>query len=506
MAINYAQATTDLVSLVERFASVSLTKRANHHIFGDEYWGNCPFCGTGTDRFHVWPQSERPHYWCRVCGAEGSPAQFLMKYAQMSFGQALDLLGLSREAAMTPAPPRPIQPGQPPCKEWQQMARWIVERAEAYLWHPNSQEGQRALAYLRGRGLTDETIHMAHLGYIPIQKDGKWHQSPLSHWGIDPDLVDEKRRKLGMRIPDGIVIPWFDDDAQTIWTLAVKRPFRAQGDTFEYGHVFGSGKGLYLAETVQPLWPVMMVEGEFDALSVWQEARDLLAVVATGGTNGGRVLYWQGYLRPVDRLLQSFDADEGGEAGAAYWLAKHPQARRWRPDRVGPYKDANDLLRAGEGMVRSWVQDGLAMFDARQTPADVRSEQTVPVQDEGEDEGELCAACLDMGEETLATVYHPPAELDDETLPPLCYCDAHDTMQGRGSISLRTGQPTAAVAASVPAKPGAKPAPVKKESIPPWLVPGSWDWRRQVQRQGLAEMERQRREWLAEHRRPFDLV
>jgi len=39
------------------------------HKIKDEWVGPCPFCGYGTDRFHVW--ADVGNYWCRQCGASG---------------------------------------------------------------------------------------------------------------------------------------------------------------------------------------------------------------------------------------------------------------------------------------------------------------------------------------------------------------------------------------------------------------------------------------------------
>src|SRR5690348_7549161 len=85
----------DLVSLIEQVSGIRLIRKARHWQDGPEYWGMCPFPGCGgKDRFHVWPEAARPHYWCRVCGAQGSPPWFLVAYRGMKYPQALVELGL----------------------------------------------------------------------------------------------------------------------------------------------------------------------------------------------------------------------------------------------------------------------------------------------------------------------------------------------------------------------------------------------------------------------------
>ncbi len=362
----------DFVSVVERQATINLTRRSNHKDFGDEFWGPCPFCKGGDNRFHVWPQGNRPHYWCRVCLREGSPAQFLMEYCNMTFGEALEALGLpDSEEEHEYSPPslnEQLARGAPPSKLWQTSASLIIERAIAYLWHPKSPEGQEALAYLKGRGLTDETIKKARLGYVPLGKDGRWYTGDFEKWGINPDeLREDQRAKGGVRIPDGILIPW--TEGNTVWKLCVKRP----GQVMSYGQVMGSSDGgLYNIDSVTADMPCMMVESELCALSVQQEAGDIINCVATGSTPKGRNSKLASDLVAASCILQSFDADEAGDEAAEYWLQRFKEkAMRWRPwadewSEQLRFKDPNEMLQNQEAFkeftgydLRGWVEAGI---------------------------------------------------------------------------------------------------------------------------------------------------
>ncbi|HEY7419544.1 MAG TPA: CHC2 zinc finger domain-containing protein, partial [Ktedonobacteraceae bacterium] len=391
---NYAEATIDLVSLVEQRAGVSLVRRANHFKFGPEYWGPCPFCGVGDNRFHVWPEGDRPHYWCRVCGKEGSPAQFLADYAGLSYAEAFEELGFLDETDFSTLPPRPAQhykPTSAPCKGWQEAGLALLERAERYLWHPKSPEGQQALAYLRGRGLCDATIKKFRYGYVPLLSDGSWFSEPFSHWGLDPLALTEQQRAKGcVKVPNGILIPWFADGQ--LWKLAVKRP----GEAMDYGQVLGSADGLYNVDSIEAGKPVMLVEGEFDALSVQQEAGDLIACVATGSVRKGRSTHWRDDLELASYVLVAFDNDppdehghKAGDEGAAYWLESLSHALRREPwafaeeeyaqvqaeysrngwewrDCAHRFKDCNEMLQYADDFkrwsgtdLRGWVQQGI---------------------------------------------------------------------------------------------------------------------------------------------------
>jgi hypothetical protein len=376
MPINYANANTDLVSLIEQKAGISLAPKANNFQFGKEYWGTCPFCKAGGDRFHVWPEGSRPHYWCRICGMQGSPAQFLVDYLGLNYYEANNELGfeyLEGQQQDRPEPSLRLEKEQPPSKQWQEAAMLILERAEHYLWHPKSVEGQQALAYLHWRGFQDETIKQARLGYVPLGKDGRWYKGTFEQWGIDPEkLRDELRAKGGVSVPNGILIPWLE--GSRVWKLATKRP----GEQMSYGQVMGSGEGLYNVDALEPGQPAQIVEGEFDSLSVQQEAGDLIACVATGSLTRGRTLRWLAHLRTCSAGLQSFDADPpderdicSGDEGAHYWLEKLPDFIRWRPwvdDVPGAwrFKDPNEMLQYKEEFrlftghtLRDWIQTGI---------------------------------------------------------------------------------------------------------------------------------------------------
>jgi DNA primase len=98
----------------------------------------------------------------------------------------------------------------------------------------------------------------------------------------------------------------------------------------------------------------MIVEGEFDALTVTQEAGNLVAAVATGSTCGSRRQRWQELLARASMVLVAYDSDEAGDTAAQWWLSVLPRARRCRPTS----HDVCEMLQDG-GDVRSWVEAGL---------------------------------------------------------------------------------------------------------------------------------------------------
>lgn len=119
----------------------------------------------------------------------------------------------------------------------------------------------------------------------------------------------------------------------------------------------GFAPALYNADCLTPAKPVVLVEGEIDALTIQQVAGDLVTAVATGATGGARRATHPARRALAPSVLVAFDADANGagDQAAAWWLGVLTTARRLRP--VGR-KDVNAMHTAGID-VRAWVQTGL---------------------------------------------------------------------------------------------------------------------------------------------------
>ncbi|HEY5005959.1 MAG TPA: CHC2 zinc finger domain-containing protein [Ktedonobacteraceae bacterium] len=314
---------------------------------GGEYAGPCPFCG-GKDRFRVWPDSDRPGFWCRGCGKRGDAIQYLRERDGLTFQEAQAQLtsgALFEEALATTsvkkAKPKNVKPASPlsddgsPSWEWQTEAKILCRLACRTLWSP---EGSQARTYLYRRGLNDETIRKALLGYLPEATS-----ATAQAWGF---ASDEKR----VWQPAGIIIPWIVD--KSIWGIRIRSV--EQGDMYRYIQIRGSRNALYRAGSIRPDTPAVLVEGEFDALSIAQQVGDTIAVVASGSTEGAHPLLWQAHLAMASHVLVAFDADDAGDKAAQWWLQRLDNARRWRPC----WEDSNSLLQH-DFALRTWVELGL---------------------------------------------------------------------------------------------------------------------------------------------------
>jgi len=328
----------DILDLICR--EVHLRRKASTH--GGEYAGPCPWCG-GRDRFRVWPEQGR--YWCRQCDKKGDAIQYLRDREGLSFDEACERLNVAKlqqnyskkqtvwRAPATPPPPPPHERLSAPGPTWQAAAWAFVSECEAALW---ADVGAKALAWLRGRGLADKTIKAARLGYNERDR----HQKRLT-WGLDAD-------GHAVWLPRAVVIPWMIGGE--LWRVDLRRPVGKP----KYVQPSGCSLALYNADALTTDRPAVLVEGALDALTIGQQAGDLVTPVAAGTTTGARRTRWIARLALCPLVLVATDADEGGDGAAAYWLGVLDKAKRWRPF----WDDANTMAQGGADL-RAWLAAGL---------------------------------------------------------------------------------------------------------------------------------------------------
>ncbi|HET8852742.1 MAG TPA: hypothetical protein VFN02_09455 [Ktedonobacteraceae bacterium] len=321
-----------------------------------EYHSNCPWCG-GYNRFAFWSSSR---YSCSIrargCGRYGRDViDFLREYEGLSFCEACDELGIDPGRAYTSLMRHRVAADEePPPKAWQDRAAAVIHHAQRFLWSPR---GQGALDYLRHREFTDDTICTAALGYIPYTGDGRWYRDAPEHWG----LSQEDEPMNGVWLPEGILIPWYADGH--IWKLHIRRLSWLKDGDAKYVQVKGSREGLYNVDTIRVDTPLVVCEGEFDALAGQQRCSDVASWVATGATTRARRDRWLARMGMASSVLVAYDEDvpdrsgkRAGEEGVLYWERTLPHALRWPPW----MHDVNEMVQQGHDL-RTWIELGLAV-------------------------------------------------------------------------------------------------------------------------------------------------
>jgi len=315
--IDEVLARTDIVSLID--SRVPLKKA------GKDYVARCPFHDEKTPSFTVSP--DKQFYHCFGCGAHGSAIGFLMEYDHLEFREAVE--ELARQAGLSL--PQPTQPHRPAPQQGGHdipALHRILERAAHYYQamlrrHP---ERDRAVTYLKGRGVSGEIAKRFELGYAPPG----WHnlEDALGH---DPDtrahLLEaglltrrEDDRPPYDRFRDRIMFPIRDLRGRVVGFGGRL----IDGDGPKYLNspetpVFHKGEelyGLYQARRAGELRRLLVVEGYMDVVALAQHG--IHYAVATLGTALTPEHLRRAY-RLVDEIVFCFDGDTAGEAAA--WRA-----------------------------------------------------------------------------------------------------------------------------------------------------------------------------------------
>jgi DNA primase len=324
----------------------------------------CPFHeNTSTPALSVYREDKRWRYKCHGCGASGDAIAWVAARESITLVEAARKLAGDGDYRVNPSEDRPSPKPEAPEEwrdpAWQVAVEALVVEAETRLW---SGEGAEALRWLKNRGLADHTIRRFRLGFV------------ASHYRSEAVEILAGRRGEGhFYSPRGITIPWLAPGASYQESLPVPRWVGcnvrrlAEPDVFlklpdeveKCQSVRGSRRGyLYPWPEILPAQgelPVLMVEGEFDALIGTQEVGHMLHV-ATAGSASVRTLPLasRSALAVSTWILLAMDHDQPGVKAVWDWRGRYPHKSRRVLLPSG--KDLNDFF-AGGGDVRAWVAE-----------------------------------------------------------------------------------------------------------------------------------------------------
>ena len=321
---------------------------------GSNYEACCPFHTEKHPSFKVDPTQQI--FKCFGCDTGGDVFAFAMQYHNWDFPTALTELARyagidpASPSAAAPRPPRQPEPpalAEPPTDEWQSRALKVVEWAQKNLW--GTRKGQDMLFYLTNtRGLSHDTIREARLGYVPHNNeiDKKYGRVLDEHW--------RKADGKPVYVPCGITIPHFAGG--DLWAVRVRTN---SGDP-KYMGIAGGSKALYWADNVLPGFPLVIVEGEFDALAIWQAAMKwsgtLCPVALASASNWDINRRWWKALQGAPVVLARTDDDAAGLRALDGLRTITPAVRPVQVPIPG-VKDCNDFLKTnGELALIDWLE------------------------------------------------------------------------------------------------------------------------------------------------------
>ncbi|MEZ5589744.1 MAG: DNA primase [Gammaproteobacteria bacterium] len=390
----------DIVELID--SRVSLRKN------GRNYAACCPFHNEKTPSFTVSP--EKQFYHCFGCGVNGNAIGFLMDYEHLEFRDAVE--ELARHAGLE----LPCEADQPSTSsthadEWRVLALAANFFSQQLRTHP---QRQRAIDYLRGRGLDGTTAKIFGLGYAPPGWDSLL--LALQQASISPALavtaglaISKDNGGAYDRFRDRIMFPIRDRRGRVIGFGG-----RALDDsTPKYLNspetaLFHKGRELYglFEARQQQRQPeqLLIVEGYMDVIALAQHG--VPYAVATLGT-ATTSEHLERLFRVTRNLVFCFDGDNAGRTAA--WRALQTTLPHLRDGRQVGYL----FLPEGEDPDSLIRQEGSAKFQQRM--ADMLSLSDYFFQQLGT---QLNMDSID-GRARLAEVARPLLE----TIPPGTYRD-----------------------------------------------------------------------------------
>ncbi|MFZ2300055.1 MAG: DNA primase [Candidatus Moraniibacteriota bacterium] len=179
------------LNIVELIGSYVRLEKAGAH-----YKACCPFHQERTPSFMV---NEEKNMWhCFGCGKGGDAFAFVMEMEGLEFREALKMLAERAGVEL------PQYKGEAKNKETKDRIYDLLELAtkfyEKQLWDGAGKE--KALAYLQGRGLSDESIRKFRLGYAP---DGWRHLLEfLTGKGFKAEELEQAGLVIGKNQESGI--------------------------------------------------------------------------------------------------------------------------------------------------------------------------------------------------------------------------------------------------------------------------------------------------------------
>ena len=303
--------------MVELVSTKSELRRA-----GTRWVGLCPFHDERTPSFSV--NAERGFYYCFGCGAAGDAITFVRETEALDFTAALETLAerynieLKREQEDPEDERRRLREAR---------LHKLLDRAATYyqrvLWE--SPEAAKALEYLKGRGLNDDTLKEFRVGYAPgawdklmvgAQRDG-FREDELAAVGL---VQRNQNGNIYDRFRSRIMFPLCDERGRVLGFGArrMRESDHAKYINTAEGELFHKSQQVYAIDLARAhaakAGRVIAVEGYTDVLMLHQSGvKEAVAIMGTSLTTEQLAIL----ARTAKTIYLALDADSAGQEAMA---------------------------------------------------------------------------------------------------------------------------------------------------------------------------------------------
>lgn len=353
-------ARADIVELID--SRVGLKKA------GKDYQACCPFHNEKTPSFTV--SREKQFYHCFGCGANGNAITFMMEYDKLEFVDAIEELAalMNLEVPRENAPQGPQRSFEEKKSDYDLMLQAAKFYQHQLKHHRNA---TTVIDYVKGRGLSGETVQKFMIGYAPPEWESLCQQVARKpehkQQLLDLKLASEKtpgrqfdffRDRLMFPIRDkrGRVVAFGgrimgDEQGPKYLNSPETRIFHKSFELYGFYEAKQANKNLD---------KVLIVEGYMDVVALAEKGIDY-AVAALGTATTAE--HMQTLFRNTDRVICCYDGDRAGR-DAAWRALEHA---------LPNLKDGKSLqfvfLPDGEDPDSLVQQEGKEAFEARYNDA-----------------------------------------------------------------------------------------------------------------------------------------
>ena len=310
-------ARTDIVDLID--SKVGLKKA------GKDYQACCPFHNEKSPSFTV--SQDKQFYHCFGCGANGNAISFVMEYDKLEFVDAIEELAsmlnldVPREQGGSSAPERTAAQKRSDYDLMLHTARFYQHQLKH---HANS---AAVIHYVKGRGLSGETVKKFMVGYAPSEWDGLCLQlgrnKEQKEQLVELKLASEKTpgRQFDF-FRDRLMFPIRDKRGRVV-AFGGRVMQADQGPKYLNSpetRIFHKGfelYGLYEAKQAhKKLEHILIVEGYMDVVALAEKEIEY-AVAALGTATTSEHMHT--LFRTTDKVICCYDGDRAGRDAA--WRA-----------------------------------------------------------------------------------------------------------------------------------------------------------------------------------------
>ncbi|NVK02665.1 MAG: DNA primase [Oceanospirillaceae bacterium] len=289
---------------------------------GKNYSAICPFHKEKSPSFSVNP--DKQFYYCFGCGAGGNALGFIMDYEHSSFPEAVEELAktLGLEVPREHDRARDVEREKRVKQQYD-----VLEQASAFYQQQlrSHSDKQKAVEYLKGRGLSGQIAKRFGIGFAPpgwdnllseISKERPDAEELLLKSGLL--IENEERGRKYDRFRDRIMFPIRDVRGRVIAfggrVLTDEKPKYLNSPETDTFHKSRELYGLYEArQSTGSLTRLMVVEGYMDVVSLAQHGLDWS--VATLGT-ACTEQHLERIFKIVPEVVFCFDGDAAGRKAA----------------------------------------------------------------------------------------------------------------------------------------------------------------------------------------------